>query len=238
MYMAMAASCFIVAMALFIFHAGRFRRDGTLLWTVGWVFQGASWTLIGLRGLIWDFVSIVVANTFLTGSFSLLYAAVRQFQDRPYHRETLFLPPAATFVFYWYFLPYADYISYRIVFISLLSIVQIIAIIRALFWGSSIKERRSCRLTGFAFLLLAVIFFIRLLEEVIPSYGHVTVLDPTASRYAGVIVVVGVVILSSIGFMLMIQERAAETLTANQALLRTIIESTPDYISMKDREGR
>jgi len=237
MYMAMAASCFIVAMGLIILHAGRFRRDGTLLWIVGWVFQGASWALIGLRGLMWNFVSIVVANTFLTGSFSLHYAAVRQFQDRVYNWETLFLPPAATFAFYWYFLPYADDISYRIIFISLLSVLQIIAIIGALFWGSPIKERRSCRLTGFAFFLLAVIFFTRLLERVISSYRHVSVLDPTA-QYATGIVVVGVVILSSLGFMLMIQERAAEMLTANQALLRTVIESTPDCLSMKDREGR
>jgi len=237
MYMAMAASCFIVAMGLIILHVGRFRRDGTLLWAVGWVFQGVSWTLIGLREFIWYFVSIVVANTILTGSFSLLYAAVRQFQDRVYNWKTLFLPPAATFVFYWYFLPYADSTSYRIIFISLLSVLQIIAIIGALFWDSPIKERRSCRLTGFAFSLLALIFFTRLLERVISSYGHVSVLDSTA-QYAAGIVVVGVVILSSIGFMLMIQERAAETLAANQALLKTIIESTPDYVSMKDREGR
>ena len=34
------------------------------------------------------------------------------------------------------------------------------------------------------------------------------------------------------------RKRAEEALKENQALLKTIIESTPDYISMKDREGR
>ena len=238
MYMAMAATCFIVAMALFIFHAGRFRRDGTLLWTVGWVFQGASWTLIGLRGLTWDLVSIVVANAFLTASFSLLYAAVRQFQDRAYNRETFFLPPAATFVFFWYFSAYADNISYRIIFISLLSLLQIIAIIRALFRGNPIKERRSCRLTGFAFLLMAVIYFIRLLEGVFPSYGHVSVLDPTAFRNASVIVGIGVVILSSIGFVLMIQERAEEALRKREESFRALAENSPDIIERFDKEVR
>jgi hypothetical protein len=49
-YIAMGATCFIVALTLFIFQAGRFRRDGTLLWTAGWVFQGIFWTLLGLLG--------------------------------------------------------------------------------------------------------------------------------------------------------------------------------------------
>jgi PAS domain S-box-containing protein len=238
MYMAMAATCSIVAMALFIMYAGRFRRDGTLLWSAGWVLQGIFWTLLGLRGLIWDFVSIVVAHTFLAASFSLLYAAVRQFQNRTYNPKTLLLPPIATFVFFWYFSVYADNISYRTIFISLLCILQIIVIVRALFRDNPNQERRSCWLTGFAFLLMALIFFSRLLHGITPSYGHLSVLEPTTFGNGSVIGALGVVILSSIGFLLMIQERAAEMLAANQAALKTIIESTPDSISMKDRDGR
>lgn len=210
MYMAMAANSFIVAMALFISHAGRFRRDGTLAWTVGWVFQGAFWTLLGLRGVIWDFVSIVVANTFLATSFSLLYAAVREFQGRAYNLGTLLLPPVAAFVFFWYFSTYVDNLSYRIVFISLLTILQITAIARALFRDTPIQQKRSCRLTGFAFLVMAALWFIRLLEGFTVSYAHLSVLEATTFRNASVMAALGTVILSGIGFVFMIRERAEE----------------------------
>ncbi|HMK77951.1 MAG TPA: hypothetical protein VK568_17465, partial [Thermodesulfobacteriota bacterium] len=115
MYMAMAAACFIVAIAIFAFHAGRFRRDGAFSWTLGWVLQSAFWTLVGLRGIIWNFISVVVASTLLTASFSLLYAAVREFQGRTYNRKILLLPPGATFVFFWYFSVYVDNIFYRVI---------------------------------------------------------------------------------------------------------------------------
>ena len=210
MYMAMAANSFIVAMALFISHAGRFRRDGTLTWTVGWVFQGAFWILLGLRGVIWDFVSIVVTSTFLPVSFSLLYAAVREFQGRAYNRKTLLLPPAATFVFFWYFSTVVNNVSFRIIFISLMSILQITAIVWALFRDTPIQERRSCRLTGFALLVMAVLWFNRLLEAFTVSYGHLSVLEATTFRNASVMAALGTVILSGIGFILMIQERAEE----------------------------
>ena len=237
MYIAMAATCFIVAMALFISHAGRFRRDGTLSWTVGCVFQGAFWTLVGLRGVIWDFVSIVVANTFLAASLSLLYAAVREFQGRAYNRETLLLPPVATFVFFWYFSAYVDNVSYRIIFISLLSILQIIAIVWALFRDTPIQERRSCRLTGFAFPVMAVIWFNRLLEGVTLPYGHLSVLEATTFRNASVIAALGVVILSSIGFVLMIRERAKEEMQKNEERYRTLFEESRDAIYTTSQEG-
>ena len=216
MYMAMAATCFIVALSLFIFQVGRFRRDGTLLWTVGWTFQAAFWTLLGLRGVVWDFVSIVVAHTFLAASFSLLYGAVRQFQGRPYHRGVLLFPPAATFVFFWYFSAYVDNVSYRVTFISLLSILQISAIIRPLFHEAPAHERRSYWLTGFAFFVYALVFLNRLLEALTLSYGQMSVLVVTTLRNVSVTAGFGVAILSSIGFVLMIRERTEEALRESE----------------------
>ncbi len=90
MYIAMAATCFIVAAGFLALQARRRWRDGALQWTLGWAVQGAFWVLLGLRGVIGDFFSIVVANTCLAANFSFLYAAVRQFQGRPYHRGILF----------------------------------------------------------------------------------------------------------------------------------------------------
>jgi len=226
MYMAMGAACFIVAIAIFIFHAGRFRRDGTLAWAIGWVFQGAFWVLVGLRGVIWDFVSIVVAHTFLAASFSILYAAVREFQERTYDRGTLLLPAVATFMFFWYFSVYVDNVFYRVIFISLLSILQIIAIVWALFRDTSVQERRSYRLTGFAFLVMEGIWIIRFLEGFTLPYGHLSALEATTFRNTSVLIALGTVILSSIGFVLMARERAEQTLREGEEQLRQAEEKS------------
>jgi len=220
MYMAMAVACFIVAIAIFAFHAGRFRRDGALSWTVGWVLQGAFWALIGLRGIIWNFISVVIASTFLAASFSLLCAAVREFQGRTSNRKILLLPPVVTFVFFWYFSVTMDNIFYRVIFISLLSILQITAIAWALFRDASIREKRSCRITGAAFLVMGGMWIHRLLEGFTLPYGHLSVLEATTFRNASVLVGLSAIILSCIGFMFMTHERGEQKLREGEEQLR------------------
>ena len=210
MCIALGAICFIVGAALLTLQAGRFRRDGTLPWALGWAFQGAFWVLLGLRGIIGDFLSIVVAQTCLTASYSFLYAAVREFQGRPYKTGILLFPVAATFIFFWYFSVYVDNLLYRIIFISVLSVLQIGAIVRALLRNVQIRERRSCWLTGFAFLLMALFMLNRLLEALTLPYGQLPVLQATTFRNPGLVALLGATVLSSIGFVLMIRERAEE----------------------------
>jgi hypothetical protein len=51
MYIAMAATCFIVGAGLFALQARRLWQYGVLQWTLGWAFQGAFWVLLGLRAI-------------------------------------------------------------------------------------------------------------------------------------------------------------------------------------------
>ena len=237
MYMAMAATCLLVAAGLFTLQAGRFRRDGTLQWSVGWAFQGVFWTLVGLRGVIWDFVSIVIASTFLAASYSFLYAAVREFQGRSYSRTILLIPPAATFIFFWYFSTYVDNLVYRVVFISVLTILQISAIAWVLFRDTPVQGRRSYWLTGFAFLLFDLLFLIRLLEALTMPYNQLSVLQATTFRNASLITSLGVVILSSIGFVLMMRERAEEMLRQSEQRWATTLSSIGDAVIATDTAG-
>jgi hypothetical protein len=51
LYIAMAATCFIVAAGLFALQARRLWRDDAFRWTLGWDFQGC---LLGTPGLPGD----------------------------------------------------------------------------------------------------------------------------------------------------------------------------------------
>jgi PAS domain S-box-containing protein len=225
MYIAMAAICFIVAAALLTLQTRRSRRDGALQWALGWALQGSFWVLVGLRGIIGDFLSIVIAHTFLVASYSLLYAAVRQFQGRTYNTGILLFPVAATFIFFWYFSAYADNLLYRIIFISILSILQTGSIVRTLLRNPPAKERLSYWLTGFAFLMMAVVWLNRLLEALTLPYGQLSILQATTFRNTGVIVSLGVVVLSSIGFLLMIRERADEALRESEEHYHSLFDN-------------
>ena len=118
MYIAMAATCLIVAAALSATgDIGKSRQDGMLLWALGWAIQGVALIFLGLHGCLWDFSRSCFSASSFTASYSLMYAAVRQFQGRAYNRWALSFPAAATLIFFWYFSAVADKISYRNVFV-------------------------------------------------------------------------------------------------------------------------
>ena len=236
MYIAMAATCFAVAAALLTLPTQQFRRDGALHWALGWAFHGVFWLLLALRGTIGDFLSIVVANTFMTAGYAFLYAAVRQFRGRSFKAGILLFPPAATFIFLWYFSAHMDNLFYRVVFMSLLTVLQIAGIALALLRNVAVKDRRSHWLTGFAFLAMAVVWLNRLVEALTLPNGQLSVLQVTTFRYASGVVGLAVVVLSSIGFALMMRKRAEDTLRRSEQRFRSLFEASRDSILLENQE--
>ena len=234
MYIAMGAICFFTAAALFTLRTRPSRRDGALEWALGWAFEGAFYVLVGLRGIAGDFLSIVVANTCATAGYSFLYAAVRHFRGRPCNRGVLLFPVAATFVFFWYFSAYTDNVLYRVIFISLLAVLQISAIALTLLRDAPLKERLSQWLTGFAFVVMAVTWLNRLIEAFTLPYGQLSVLQVTAFRNGTVLVSLGVVVLSSIGFVLMIRQRADEARQQSEERYRSLFTGMTEGFALHE----
>jgi PAS domain S-box-containing protein len=229
MYIAMASTCFIVAAAL-----STTQREGTRQWALGWALQGAFWMLVGLRGIVWDFVSIVVGNSLLPASYSMIYAAVRQFQGRSYNRRMLLFPTAVTFIFFSYFSLYTENISYRIVFIALLSMLQTGALAWVLFREAPKLERRAYWLTGFAFVLAWLVWCNRLLEGLTLPYGQMSVLVATTFRNATVMATSVVAILSTMGFLLMIRGRAEHALQGSEQRYRSLFSGMTEGFALHE----
>jgi PAS domain S-box-containing protein len=236
MFVVVAITCLIVAAVLSIVHAGRLRqRDGMLWWALGWAFQGASWTFIGLHGIAGNFFSIVVGNSLLTASYSTIYAAVRQFEGRAHSRALLLLPTVATFVFFSYFSLYTDNLVLRVVFISALCVVQTGAIVWVLFHGAPVSGRRSYFLTGFAFVVIWLIWLNRLMEGFLLPYSQLSVLEPTILGNASIMAGFAVVVVSNMGFMLMIRGKAEEMLRLSEERFRSLFETSPDAVLLTDQ---
>ncbi|MCX5906750.1 MAG: response regulator [Deltaproteobacteria bacterium] len=217
----MALTCFFVAAAQLIFHAGRFRRDGMLLWTLGYALQAVSWAFLALWGTVADFISIIVPDLFLVGSYSLLFAAVREFQGRPCRWGMLFSPVIAISFFA---LVYMDNLAYRVAFIAGLATLQVSAIAWLLFRDSPIQERRSQWLNGSFFFLGAILWFHRFLDVLIGPSEHMLPLATWAFGNLSLIMALGVMILTSIGFLFMTQERVGQEQRETEEAARRLAE--------------
>jgi diguanylate cyclase (GGDEF)-like protein len=200
-----AISCLIMSVALFIAHIGRSRRDGTHLWTAGCFVQFVSWSLFSARWLIPDFFSIAVGYTLQTAGYSLIYAAVRQFQGRPCRRRILILPVIVSFVLSLVFL---DLQVIRVALSGAIFSIHVGAIAWMLFRDTPEHQRRSQWLTGSAFFMASLLWFSRFLEAFINPSGQLSLLAVSVGRTAGLIAGFSIVILSSFGFMNMTRERA------------------------------
>ncbi len=141
----MAISCLIISMALFVTHAGRFRRDGMGLWTAGYAVQSFGGALFSTRGMIPDFFSIVLSCTVHSAGFFLLYLAVREFQGkscRPVRGAT------AIAIGFFLFMISLRTAVLQIAFSWLIFSIENGAIAFILFRNAPVSERRTRWLTG------------------------------------------------------------------------------------------
>lgn len=234
MYMAMGIAGLSGAATLFIFSAGRFRRDGMLLWTLGFAAQGLGWALAGLRGAIPDFPAVVVANTLLVFSFSLLYAGVREFQGRPYRRDVLLAPTIVAFAHMFFHTVVVDRMFCRASFLALVCGLQVGAIAWALIHDAPIQERRSQWLMGFSFLVGAMLWLSRLWQLLTVPHQDAFIHGRSVMMDVGLGLGLGIVIITGMGFLLMKRERDERALREDEERFRQMADSAFEGIVIHD----
>lgn len=142
--------------------------------------------------------------------------AVRDFHHRPYRRVLLFIPTVMTFLFISFFSIYVDHFFLRTVYISLASTLQLGFISLILFREAPFQNRRSQWLTGSFFATGAALWFIRLLESLISQDQQPQFSEQSIILTSLIIVGFGVVVFTSMGFLLMIRERTGEALRESE----------------------
>tara|TARA_R110002049_G_scaffold190751_1_gene359436 strand:+ start:706 stop:1890 length:1185 start_codon:yes stop_codon:yes gene_type:complete len=97
---------FTLSLCVLIVAIGRDRQ--LLVWSLIFGLHAASYGLIALRGEIPDFISIVVANTFVSAMLALYVEGIYRFELVRPRRWPYWLPVFATFVVYWVFIDNYD----------------------------------------------------------------------------------------------------------------------------------
>jgi PAS domain S-box-containing protein len=229
---------FLFAGGLFVFQARRARKDGVNEWIAGQFLIGLYLVLFALRGVIPDFLSIVVANSCLTACYSVAYVAVRKFHHRPYRRELLIFPPAATFLVFLLSWAYPDTMFVRSVYITLVSAIQAGFIALILLRDASPRTRRSQWFTGCVFALITLLWLGRLFELLISPARPTRTLEIHPLWAVILLSGIGLVILMNIGALLMIRERSEEHLRESEERHRRLFEDSVMGISETAPGGR
>jgi PAS domain S-box-containing protein len=229
---------FLFAGGLFVFQAPRTRKDGMNEWILSQFLIGLYSVLLGLRGVVPDFLSIVVANSCLTASYSVGYIAIRKFHYRPYRPELLIFPVAATFLFMLFFQVYWDNISPRSFYITLVSAMQAGFIAVILLRDASPRTRPSQWFTGTVFALISLLWLGRFIDLLISPAPPNRTLDLHPLWVVILLSGIGLVILMNIGALLMIRERSEEHLRESEERYRRLFEDSVMGISETAPDGQ
>ncbi len=155
--------CFLLSSTLFLFRRTERAVRGIGSWGSGFLVLGIAYGLLSLRGMIADFLSIVVANTLLVVCLVLLYRGLRKFEgERPGEPVSIVsaLVNVAGFLYFTYII---DSMAARIAILTLSSSVVAIQIGCFLVRKAPPLFRRAYRTEGGIFFLIAATMIARAL---------------------------------------------------------------------------
>lgn len=187
---------------------GNGQRDGMGKWAAAMSLDALTWILVAGRGTIPDAFSIILANTLKAGAHALVLAAICEFQRRSLPRWQYFVPVVLTLVMAALLL---DDMRGRFIWGGLIYGFQMVLIARALV---SNKETRAGRAWKLLLGGVAMIVLVLALRAAVALTGHGELAQPQGAiaphpvQIIAFIAIMATALLGSIGFVLMVKERA------------------------------
>lgn len=184
------------------------KRDGMGKWAAAILLETLTWMLIAARGHIPDTFSIIVANVLKASAHALILAAICEFQRRSLPRWQYFVPVALTLLMA---VVLVDDIRGRFIWGSLIYGFQMVLIARALLSDPETRAGRAWRLL---FGGAAMIVLVLGLRAFVALSGQVELAQPQSAgaphwvQIVSFVAVMATALLGSIGFVLMVKERA------------------------------
>ena len=199
----------IAASATLMFSVGwvacRDVKDGLSLWARGLALNTLALVLLGLRGSVPDYLSIIVGNVAISGAYALFLAALLQLQDRRIASFWFWLPPlsiAATFPLF------MSNVNARIIISSAVFCLQHVIIVCLMMASQYVIKGRGKHLLICAFTIMILTICSR---AFVIATGSVVIMDITQNTPLQTLLLVAsfvALVLGSNGFVLMAKEQA------------------------------
>lgn len=200
----------LMVLSLFVATLGgnEGKREGMGKWALAILLETLTWILVASRGWIPDAYSIVLANLLKAGAHALILAAICEFQQRSLPRWQYVLPVLLTLVMS---LVLLDDIRGRFIWGGLIYGLQMVLIARVLLSDAETRAGRAWRLMLGGVLVIVLVLGLR---AYVAFVGYSELAQPqnaVAPHWVQIISFVAVMataLLGSIGFVLMVKERA------------------------------
>lgn len=185
--------------------AERGQRDGMHLWAAGLWAHTLAYSLFGLRGLVDDALSVVLANTLMSVSLALLSESLCEFHGRRPRRLLLWMPVGATFMA---FAILVHTLPARMVFGPMIFAVQIVMLLRIQAQARAATVGRGKNLVCVAMAVLLPLLVVRMFTALRRADSLADFGAPSLVMTLSFMVVLSGILLSTLGFVLMSKERA------------------------------
>ncbi len=185
--------------------AERRQRDGMFLWAAGLLAHTLAYALFGLRGVVPDALSVVLANGLLAATFALFGESLCQFHGRRPPRLLLWVPVPVTLAL---FLVLVDALQARLTVGPLIYAAQLSVLLALLLaaWRSTVGRGQYFLFAGL--LLLLPMLVVRAAIAVGGAVELATFRSSGLSQSLTFVVVLSSTLLTTLGFVLMGKERA------------------------------
>ncbi len=197
--------CGSQAVVTLLFYRLARQYKGVFAWTLGNLAVALGYILAMWRGMIPDFLSIVVANAALMTAPWFFWVGMRRFLDQPVRiRSLVWLPLCGTalIVYFTFFVP--D-LSTRALIATVVHAILYIATGVTILIATETRTRFSYRFTGFVFSSFGTFYIVRL--YVLLQEPAQDIFAPTPIQTTTFILTALSVIMWTTGFAVMITER-------------------------------
>ncbi len=185
--------------------ASRARHDGLVHWAWGAASYALAYLLLGLRGQVADWVSVVLANGLLVATFAFFAEGLCEFQQRR-PRSWLIWTPVGVLLLLFPFL--LSHTKIRIAVITLLLVLQCAGLLYLI--ASKLRETpgRGSYFVAVGLVLLVVMLVLRLTAIVVGGLDINSITDNQQGHAGFLLASTVIVVLLSLGLLLMTKERA------------------------------
>lgn len=185
------------------------QRDGLLLWAIALAFESAAWSLVAIRSLIPEVMSILLANLSLAVAQAIKLAALYQYRGLRWPRWQCMLPAVAMLLLLSEL--QVEDLRGRLIYGSLIYAVQMAMVAYALYADNQSKGSRAWWLIFGSTVTMLPILALRI-TAALHSAGSFTPAQwsavPSVVQLLVFVSVVALELLGALGFILLVKERA------------------------------
>ena len=199
--------CAMMSLSLAVVSWGR-EHDSLKKWAGAAALESLAFAMGAARGMIPDALSIVLLGTLMVTAQAMKLAAIYEYRELSWPRWQCLSPIGLAFILL-AILPYED-IRDRMIYGSMIYAAQMLMILQILYTDKESRTGRAWWLLFCAIAAIVPLFALRAIVAYFDIYKFATVqssLSPNPVQLAVFVGLIGLSMLGSLGFILMVKER-------------------------------